>query len=99
MNILTKFGSNCPSGLREEDEKQTKPFYTPLELLFLLCTSNQQIIKKILEDHPMNIPTRFGSNCPSGLREDVKQKTTFLTHFCLLFPIVYFRLANKTYTL
>jgi len=34
MNILTKFGSNCPSGLREEDEKQTKPFYTPLDLLF-----------------------------------------------------------------
>ena len=47
----------------------------------------------------MNILTKFGSNCPSGLREDVKQKTTFLTHFCLLFPIVYFRLANKTYTL
>jgi hypothetical protein len=36
MNIPTRFGSNCPSGSREEDEKQTKPFYTPLDLLFLL---------------------------------------------------------------
>jgi hypothetical protein len=43
MNIPTRFGSNCPSGSREEDEKQTKPFYTPLDLLFLLCTSDQQI--------------------------------------------------------
>jgi hypothetical protein len=44
MNIPTRFGSNCPSGSREEDEeKQTKPFYTPLDLLFLLCTSDEQI--------------------------------------------------------
>ena len=42
MNIPTRFGSNCSSGLREEDEKQTKPFYTPLGILFLLCISYQQ---------------------------------------------------------
>ena len=62
MNILTKFGSNCPSGLREEDEKQTKPFYTPLDLLFLLCPAIQ--LKKtinFLKNNLMNIPIKIGS--------------------------------------
>ena len=38
MNIPTKFDSNLPSGFREEDWKQTKPFLTPLGIFFWLCT-------------------------------------------------------------
>ena len=45
----TKFGSNWPSGFRDEDSKQT----TPLGLLFLLCTSDPSIKKNILEGHPL----------------------------------------------
>ena len=41
MNIPTKFCFNLPSVLRE-DQKQTTPNLTPLCLLFLLCTSDQQ---------------------------------------------------------
>jgi hypothetical protein len=44
MNNPIKFGSNRPSGLREEDLKQTTPFMTPVDLLFLFsstCTFNK----------------------------------------------------------
>jgi hypothetical protein len=62
----------------EKKIKKQTPFLTPLDLWFLLCTSDQQ--KKaihFLEDHQMNIPTKFGSNLPSGFREeDQKQITT-----------------------
>jgi hypothetical protein len=43
MNIPTKFGSNWPSGSKEEEKKQTTPYLTPLGLLILLCSSDQQI--------------------------------------------------------
>ena len=43
------------------------PFSTPLGLPFLLCTSDEQ--KIVVGDHPMDIPTKCGSNWPSGFRE------------------------------
>jgi len=46
------------------------PFLTSLGLLYLLCTSDQQ--KKIVEDHPMNIPTKLGYNWLSDFREENK---------------------------
>jgi hypothetical protein len=49
MNNPIKFGSNRPSGLREEDLKQTTPFMTPVDLLFLFsstCTFNKLQQKK-----------------------------------------------------
>ena len=44
MNIPTKFGSNWPSGFREEDSKLTTPILKP---------SDQQ--KNFLEDHPYQV--------------------------------------------
>jgi hypothetical protein len=73
MNIPTKFCFNLPSVLRE-DQKQTTPNLTPLCLLFLLCTSDQQEKNpqniNFLQDHPMNIPAKFGTIWPKGFRED-----------------------------
>jgi hypothetical protein len=45
------------------------PFLTPLGILFLLWTSDQQK-HKLCRDNPLNIPTKFGSNWSSGFRED-----------------------------
>ena len=45
-------------------------FSTPLELLFVLCvlcTSDQPI--KCEGDHPVNIPTMFGSKWKNGFKE------------------------------
>jgi hypothetical protein len=42
-------------------------FSTPLELLFALCTSDQPI--NCEGDHPVNIPTEFGSKWQNGFRE------------------------------
>ena len=39
----------------------------------MLIVKNFKYKKKtinILEDHPINIPTKFGSNWPSGFREE-----------------------------
>jgi hypothetical protein len=62
-----------PSVIRE-DQKQTTLNLTPLCLLFLLCTSDQQEKKtqniNFLQDHPMNIPAKFGTIWPKGFRED-----------------------------
>jgi len=75
INIPTKFGSNWPYGFRKEDQKQTTPFLTPLSLLFLLSTSDQQKRNiNFLEDHPMNIPTKLGSNCPMVLDKIKKRQ-------------------------
>jgi hypothetical protein len=47
------------------------PFLITLGLLFLLCISDQQQKNINFEwDHPMKIPTKFGFNWPSGLREE-----------------------------
>ena len=43
-------------------------FSTPLELLFVLCTSDQPI--KCEGDHPVHIPTKFGSKWQNGFREE-----------------------------
>ena len=62
--------------MKNSDEKQWTinnlyPYLTPLGLLFLLCTSNQQKKPHILvENHPMYIPTKFGFNWPSCFREE-----------------------------
>ena len=45
-------------------------FSTPLELLLVLCTSDQPI--KCEGDHPVHIPTKFGSKWQNGF----KMKTT-----------------------
>jgi hypothetical protein len=45
------------------------PFLTRMSILFLLWTSDQQK-HNLCRDNPLNIPTKFGSNWPSGLRED-----------------------------
>jgi hypothetical protein len=37
---------------------------------FCLCISDQQKTMNLLEDSPVNIPTKFGSNWPSGFREE-----------------------------
>ena len=42
-------------------------FSTPLELLFVLCTSDQPI--NGAGDHPMNIPAKLGSKWQNGFRE------------------------------
>ena len=49
------------------------PFLTTLGLLFLLCISDQQKQTNFIGDHPMNIPTKFSSNCPLGFREEDKK--------------------------
>ena len=41
---------------------------TQLGLLFLLCTSDQQK-HKLCKGPSINIPTKFGSNWPSGFKE------------------------------
>jgi hypothetical protein len=46
--------------------KTDNTLLTPLGLLFILCTSEQK--KSFLEDHAMNIPTKFDSNWPSDFR-------------------------------
>lgn len=49
-----------PSDFREEDLKQTVSFLTPLDLLFLMSTSDQQ--KKninFITDHQINIATQI----------------------------------------
>jgi len=43
-------------------------FSTPLELLFVLCTSDQPI--NCEGDHPVNIPTRLGCKWQNGFREE-----------------------------
>ena len=43
-------------------------FLTPLELLFVLCTSNQPI--NCEGDHPVHIPTKFRSKWQHGFREE-----------------------------
>jgi hypothetical protein len=43
-------------------------FLTPLELLFVLCTSDQPI--NCEEDHPVNIPTKFGSKWQNLFKEE-----------------------------
>ena len=46
------------------------PFLTSLGLLFHLCTSDQQKNTNFVGNHPMNIPSKFGSNWPYGFREE-----------------------------
>ena len=46
------------------------PLFIPLDLLFLLCTSDQQKNIICVGNHPMNISTKFCSNWPSGFREE-----------------------------
>jgi hypothetical protein len=29
-----------------------------------------QLVSELVEDHPRNIPAKFGSNCPSGFGEE-----------------------------
>jgi len=67
MKIPTKF--DLAQWLQRKRLKSDNIILTPLDLLFLLCISDQQK-NNFLEDHPMNIPTKFGSNWPSGFRED-----------------------------
>jgi hypothetical protein len=65
MNISS---SLVPIGLVVLDEKiknKQHPSYNHLASFFLLCTSTQQQ-NNFLEDHPMNIPAKFGSNWHSG---------------------------------
>ena len=42
-------------------------FSTPLELLFVLCISDQPI--NCEGDHPVNSHTKLGSKCQDGFRE------------------------------
>ena len=55
-------------------KKRTTLFFTPLGLLFLSCTSDQQQQQKtstfFLEDHLMNIHMKFSSNWSFGFREE-----------------------------
>jgi hypothetical protein len=46
------------------------PLFTPLDLMFLLCSSGQQKNVNVVGDHSMNIYIKFGSNWPSGFREE-----------------------------
>jgi hypothetical protein len=46
------------------------PVLTPLGLLFLLYTSDQQKNINFVWDNPMNIPTKFGSNWPKFTDND-----------------------------
>ena len=79
----TKLGSKWPIGFREEEvpekkkekKKDTMPFHTSMGILFLLCKKNPI---NSLEDHPMNIPVKFGSNWPSGIREENNTAVKFL---------------------
>jgi hypothetical protein len=43
-------------------------FSTPLELFFLLCTSDQPI--KCEGEHSVNIPAKFGSKWQNGFNEE-----------------------------
>jgi hypothetical protein len=43
-------------------------FLTPLCLLFILCTSDQQTNINFVVDPQINIPTNFGYNWPNGLK-------------------------------
>ena len=43
-------------------------FSTPLELFFLLCTSDQPI--KCEGEHSVNIPAKFVSKCQNGFNEE-----------------------------
>jgi hypothetical protein len=42
------------------------PYLAPLGLFFLLWISDEEENMKFVEDHPMKIPIKFGSNWPSG---------------------------------
>ena len=71
MIIPGQFGFNCPSGLREEAFwnifSQSEHIIGPgSHVKYLTGTKN----KKFVEDHPRNIPAKFGSNWPSGFREE-----------------------------
>jgi hypothetical protein len=49
---------------------------TPLGLLFLLCTSDQQQKHIFVGDHPLNSHIKYGSNWPSGFRKEGLRTTT-----------------------
>jgi hypothetical protein len=65
MNNPTKCGCDWPSGFREEESKLTTPlFYTFVPLVsFVTFRSIKNI--NFLEDHPVNILTKSGSNRPN----------------------------------
>ena len=52
--------------------KQKTPFLTHLSLLFHLCTFDKNM--KVLQDNPINILTKFGSDWHSGIREENKNR-------------------------
>ena len=64
MNIPTKCGCNCPSGFREEVKTDNTLLYTCVPLVsFVNFRSAKNLI--FLEDHPVNILTKSGSNRPN----------------------------------
>jgi len=46
------------------------PYLAPLGLFFLLWISDEEENMTFVEDHPMKIPIKFGSNWSSGFIED-----------------------------
>ena len=94
-SIISRFGSNWPSGFREEDSKQTTPILTQLGLMFLLYNSDQPTKHNILEDLSTNIYTKFVSNSTIGFRKEDEKQTTPFWHIEALVSLVYFQ-STKT---
>ena len=73
MIIPGQFGFNCPSGYREE---AFSDFSHRVQCLTKSCCSRHLPFYigtknlKFVEDHPRNIPAKFGSNWPSVLSKE-----------------------------
>ena len=70
MIIPWQFGFNCPSGFREEafwNFSQSEHIIgSGSHIEYPTGTKNSNFV----EDHPRNIPAKFGSNWPSGFVEE-----------------------------
>jgi hypothetical protein len=62
---------------RRRLKKDNIIFYTIVSLVVYVLPIGKN--NNIFKDHIMNIPTKLGSNSPSGFREDLKTDNTLLT--------------------
>ena len=52
-----------PIGIKNRNLVKNIPMIIQLQFGF-------QLVSELVEDHPRNIPAKFGSNCPSGFGEE-----------------------------
>ena len=103
MIIPGQFGFNCPCGFREEAFWDIFPIGSNVKLspavaaIFHVEYPTGTKNSNFVEDHPRNIPAKFGSNWPSGFGEEACNVKSLQTadNRCQVMAIVHLDLWSR----